>query len=109
MPNLPEDVAEVASQNHENFNGTGYPHAISGDQIHPLARLVRVPDIFVNLVMTMHEETKLNAMGAFHKIEKIHEGEVDFVFLRGLSRVVGMRSAPTPAPSFEPVGKAKVP
>lgn len=38
--------ATVALQHHERLDGTGYPHGIGGQEIHPMARIVSVADVF---------------------------------------------------------------
>lgn len=40
------DAATVALQHHERWNGSGYPHGISGESIHPWARIVAICDVF---------------------------------------------------------------
>jgi len=39
-------AAYVAYQHHENFDGTGYPRGISGEEIHQYARIAAVADIY---------------------------------------------------------------
>lgn len=90
LPSLPEDVGDVAYQHHENFNGTGYPHAIKGEQIHPMARVVRVADLFVGMLFPLNEEDRLDPAAAVKKIEKIYEGEIDPQFLRGLAKALNV-------------------
>ncbi len=41
-----ETIERVIMEHHENFNGTGYPLQISGDDIHFFARIVAVADFF---------------------------------------------------------------
>lgn len=41
-----QKAAIIALQHHEKFDGTGYPNRLSGDQIHPFARIVAVADTF---------------------------------------------------------------
>ncbi len=43
---LPEPVAEVALQHHERYNGSGYPHKLTGFQIHEYARITAAADVF---------------------------------------------------------------
>jgi putative two-component system response regulator len=38
--------ATIALGHHEKFNGTGYPHGLSGDDIHVFSRIVAVADVF---------------------------------------------------------------
>ncbi len=41
-----EAAAIIAHQHHEKYDGTGYPQGLSGDKIHPHARIVAVADVF---------------------------------------------------------------
>jgi putative two-component system response regulator len=40
----PWPIAEVALQHHERLDGSGYPNGISGDMIHPMAKIIAVTD-----------------------------------------------------------------
>lgn len=46
---LPEHIARVALQHHENYDGTGYPNGISGDLIAVESRIVAACNYFDNL------------------------------------------------------------
>ncbi len=43
-------AAHIAFQHHENFDGTGYPRRLQGDEIHEYARIAKIADIFDALV-----------------------------------------------------------
>jgi HD-GYP domain-containing protein (c-di-GMP phosphodiesterase class II) len=47
----PEVLAAVLSH-HENIDGSGYPHGLKGDEIHPIARVIRVADSFDAMTST---------------------------------------------------------
>ena len=47
--NLDEAVQKVALSHHEHMNGTGFPNGLTGDAIHPYARIVAVADTYDNL------------------------------------------------------------
>jgi len=47
---IPAASRMVAYQIHERFDGSGYPRGRAGAQIHPLARVAAVADVFVALV-----------------------------------------------------------
>ncbi len=40
------DIATVAWQHHERFNGSGYPLGLAGEEIHEFARIVAVADVY---------------------------------------------------------------
>ena len=46
---LEEVIQKVALSHHEHMNGTGFPNGLSGDSIHPYARIVAVADTYDNL------------------------------------------------------------
>jgi HD-GYP domain-containing protein (c-di-GMP phosphodiesterase class II) len=43
---IPIETKLVVYEHHENFDGTGYPQAIEGDEISKLARIVTIADVF---------------------------------------------------------------
>ncbi len=43
---LMEPVAKIIVAHHENFNGSGYPRGLKGDEIPLLARIISVADIY---------------------------------------------------------------
>ncbi|NOT00526.1 MAG: HD domain-containing protein [Phycisphaerales bacterium] len=47
---LPEDAGElthlIVETHHENFDGTGYPYGLRGEEIHIYARMLRIADAF---------------------------------------------------------------
>ncbi|MFN7249833.1 MAG: HD-GYP domain-containing protein [Anaerobacillus sp.] len=43
---IPLTVAHCAYQHHERIDGTGYPRALSGENIHKYAKIVSVADVF---------------------------------------------------------------
>lgn len=45
-PNISLVTAHCAFQHHERLNGSGYPQGLSGDQIHPYAKILAVADVF---------------------------------------------------------------
>lgn len=51
-PNVPLLAAHIALQHHERVNGSGYPRAIAGDDIHEYARWVGLADSYD--AMTSH-------------------------------------------------------
>ncbi len=45
-PNISLLSAHCAFQHHERINGSGYPQGISGDNIHPYAKILAIADVF---------------------------------------------------------------
>lgn len=49
---LDENVARIALEHQEKFDGTGYPKGLSGDNIHVFSQIVGVCDVYDALVST---------------------------------------------------------
>ncbi len=44
--NILKESLMIVAQHHENFDGTGYPHGIGGDEIHLFGRISRIVDAY---------------------------------------------------------------
>lgn len=47
---LPENICVVALEHHEKNDGTGYPHGVSSDLIHPYSQIVSICNMYDNLI-----------------------------------------------------------
>ena len=64
-------AAEMALSHHENFDGTGYPHALRGEEIPLTGRMVRLCDVYdalraarsYKMAMTHEEAVKIILKG----------------------------------------------
>lgn len=65
--------AHVAFQHHENYDGSGYPRALKGEEIHEYARVVAIADAFDQLtgdeVLPPHEALALLIKDASKKYD----------------------------------------
>lgn len=48
-------LAEIALQEHERHDGSGYPNELSADQIHEYARIIGVADFYAGLTRSRHD------------------------------------------------------
>ncbi|MDA0747352.1 MAG: HD-GYP domain-containing protein [bacterium] len=46
MPGVTEEMMYIATQHHEMFNGSGYPHKLSGEGIHRFGQMTAVADVY---------------------------------------------------------------
>lgn len=70
-PNIPLLSAHVAFQHHERLNGSGYPRAIEGEEIHEYARWVGLADSYD--AMTTHRVYR-KAMLPHEAVEVLYAG-----------------------------------
>lgn len=56
MKEIPADVLAIVLEHHENALGMGYPRRIRDIKINPLARIVAVADVFVELLYEAHDD-----------------------------------------------------
>lgn len=47
--NFDDDIAEAVLYHHENYDGSGFPRKLKGDQIPELARILRICDVYAAL------------------------------------------------------------
>lgn len=64
----PEEVAQIALQHHERWNGTGYPQGIKENEINNEARIVSVADAFEAMVC---ERPYRNSMTGYYAMKNI--------------------------------------
>ncbi|WP_328284461.1 HD-GYP domain-containing protein [Paenibacillus tarimensis] len=74
-----EIFALVALQHHERFDGSGYPHALKGEEIIPAARIVAIADIYSAMISSRVYQEKQDLLHvlnelyelSFHKLDPI--------------------------------------
>ena len=50
-PDIFQDVLDIIEQHHENNDGTGYPRKLNRNNIHPMAKIVRVAHEFAEMAL----------------------------------------------------------
>jgi HD-GYP domain-containing protein (c-di-GMP phosphodiesterase class II) len=91
MPDVPTGARMVAYQLHERFDGSGYPRQRRGAQIHPLARIAMVADMFVAMISPRPHRPPILPYKAMEFI--LHStklGKFDPDVVRGLLQTVGL-------------------
>ena len=46
MPEVPEEAFYITGQHHEKVSGKGYPRGLSGNEMHPWAKMAAVADVY---------------------------------------------------------------
>jgi HD-GYP domain-containing protein (c-di-GMP phosphodiesterase class II) len=67
---LGEDVCAGILQHHENYDGTGYPAGLKGDDIHIFARIIRVADAFDAMTSDRPYRCALDKKAAFEELKR---------------------------------------
>lgn len=64
IESLSLQVAHIALQHHEHYDGTGYPRKIKGDEINEFARIITVADIYDRLTSGRAGRSRLSSLQA---------------------------------------------
>jgi putative nucleotidyltransferase with HDIG domain len=74
---IPKDVCAVVRQHHENFDGTGYPNGLKGNEIQDLTRIVTVADVFDALTTNRSYQQARTPAEAFGVMYSLQPGKFD--------------------------------
>lgn len=81
----------VAYQMHERLDGSGYPSRRSGPQVHPLARIAAVADVYLALISARTQRAPLLPYQAIEQIlVATRQGKFDPAAVRALLHVISM-------------------
>lgn len=58
LDNMRDEVAKIAEQHHEQFNGNGYPKGLKEDEIFGLAMIVSMANVFDNVAVENKHKSK---------------------------------------------------
>jgi HD-GYP domain len=76
-----EDQSEIlaisALQHHERNDGSGYPHGLHGDEIHPVAKIIAVVDIYSAMISERVYKKKRDLFFVLKELYKMSFNELD--------------------------------
>lgn len=88
---LPWPVAEIVLQHHERMDGSGYPNALTGEQILPEARILAVADVIDAMTTIRTYRPPMNIDAVIHfitdKKDILFDGAVVDAYLRIIEAV----------------------
>lgn len=91
MTEVPLGVRMIVYQIHERCNGSGYPRGMTGDKIHPLAKIAAVADAYVALVSPRPHRPALLPYHAMAKmLADVKAGLFDAPAVRALLNTVSL-------------------
>lgn len=70
-------LAEIALQEHERHDGTGYPNQLQADQIHEYARIIGVADFYAGLTRSRHDRRGRLPFEAVKEIIQTYKSKFD--------------------------------
>lgn len=76
-PELPVRVAHVAYQHHERVNGSGYPRALEGENIHIFARIVAIADTYDAMTSDRVYRRGVSPYAALQTIDNLRARQFD--------------------------------
>lgn len=96
MPEIKAQVAHIAWQHHEHFDGTGFPRELEGGEIQEYSKIVAIANYYDNLSFMSTEDER---MYPYHALEKIMSLN-GTVFDPAIVEVFTKHIAPFPVGSF---------
>lgn len=77
-----EEVATMAAQHHESFDGKGYPHALASDKISYFSRVCKVADVYESLTSPVVYRRAMKPLDALTIMTRDMKGMFDPKVLR---------------------------
>lgn len=81
---IPNDVIEIVYQHHEDILGQGYPRALSKNQLHPLASILFVANVFAEQAIKGPHHEGSSGREAAAYVESIFLDRIDAKVVRAL-------------------------
>ncbi|UVI31857.1 HD-GYP domain-containing protein [Paenibacillus spongiae] len=69
-------AATVALQHHERIDGTGYPHQITGDEMHPVSKIVAVADVYSAMISSRVYQQKRDLLFVLRELYRMSFSEL---------------------------------
>lgn len=70
-------IAVSALQHHERIDGSGYPHGLTGDQIHPVAKIISVVDIYSAMISERLYQKRRDLFDVLMELYRFSFSELD--------------------------------
>jgi putative nucleotidyltransferase with HDIG domain len=82
------DVVGAVLSHHENHDGSGYPYGLAGDEIPPIARIIRVADSFHAMTSSRAYRPSRTATSAVEEIKSLSGSAYDPMVVDAFVRVI---------------------
>ena len=74
---IPEGVAQLVYEHHEDFAGLGYPMGIGKLHLHPLSNILQLANLFVGLALKGPHNPGMSGQEAIKHLESTYAGRFD--------------------------------
>jgi putative nucleotidyltransferase with HDIG domain len=93
-------VAEIVLAHHERIDGRGYPHALPGDEIPEIAKIISVAEVYDTLTASDTYRTRMSSFEALNELRRVAGSQLDARYIEVLAGLltgegVGYRHADT--------------
>lgn len=98
ISSIPEEVAMVAMQHHEDCKGLGFPLHLTKQKIQPLSRLVGLVNAFCEMVFSAPGYEGMKPQEALIRLASTNTGRYDEEFLLALCQIFKYEKVPNQEP-----------
>ncbi|MGV1097933.1 HD-GYP domain-containing protein [Thiovibrio sp. JS02] len=93
--NVPETAARIASEHHERFDGTGYPHGLCGQEISLGGQMAAIADVFDALTSDRCYRSGIDQVEVLRKLYGWSKGHFNEALVHRFIRCIGIYPAGT--------------
>ena len=107
---IPDATKAVVFEHHENFDGTGYPRGLKGDEISKIARVISIADVFDALTTNRSYHKAVAPEQALNTMYGMQPGKFDPNLFSLFNKNFSLKSPivlPKDFDPCQPVGKIK--
>jgi len=87
---IPDDALAIVLQHNENFDGSGFPKGLKGDEISPLAQIVAIANAFDNRINNVVQSFRVPPFRALSMLYGIENHRFNLEYLATFIRVLGI-------------------
>lgn len=103
IPSIPDSSRLIVFEHHENFDGTGYPRGLKGEEISKLARIVTIADVFDALTTNRSYHKAVRPGQALNIMYGMQPGKFDPGIFRSFDKNFANKKPPVVLPpNFDP-------
>ena len=90
IPEIPDEVAEVAYSHHERIDGKGYPRGLNETQITRMSKIVTIVDAYEQVTNSSDPKTQISCSEALKSIYAMRDTCFDTELVEGFIKCMGI-------------------